>query len=292
MRRTASHVLAVVTLVVALSACGGSGDDGGDAASTTTAAAAGAQASTTAQTTTTAAASAEPVAVLVTNDDGYQAEGIDALVEALREVDGVEVTVVAPLDQRSGTGGKTTPGKLAVTDVKLASGYRAKAVDGFPADTIRVALDELGVEPDVVISGINAGQNLGPAVDLSGTVGAARAAVDKGIPALAASQGAGNPFDYPAAVPYVLDWLEDFRAKAAKGAEADLDHVDNLNVPTCATGEVRGLLDVPAQLGGDVAKALAAAECTSSAPKSDLADDVAAFGAGYATLDEIPAMAA
>ena len=63
------------------------------------------------------------------------------------------------------------------TRPQTASGYEARAVEGFPADTIRVAFDELGLTPDLVVSGINEGQNLGPVVDLSGTVGAARAAV-------------------------------------------------------------------------------------------------------------------
>lgn len=288
MRRFAALIVTVLALG-SLVGCGGSGDGSDGAGATSTSLA---STSTSGDATTTTTAPAEKLKILVSNDDGYSAGGIDALVEALRKEEGVEVTVIAPLDQRSATGGKTTPGKLAVTDVKLASGYPAKAVDGFPADAIRVAVDELGLKPDVVIAGINAGQNLGPAVDFSGTVGATRAAVARGIPALATSSGAGDPFDYAAAVPYVLDWLKQFRAERADGTEADVTHVDNLNVPTCATGEVRGILRPPPQLGGDVAKALAAADCTSKASPDTLEDDVAAFDAGYATLDEIPAVAA
>ena len=71
---------------------------------------------------------------------------VDTLVTALNTLDDVEVTVVAPLTQQSGQGGKTTEGELEVTDVELASGYPAKAVDGFPADAINVAFDELGAE--------------------------------------------------------------------------------------------------------------------------------------------------
>ena len=88
-----------------------------------------------------------------------------------------EVTVVAPATNQSGTGGQTTPGPLTVTDATTASGYPAKAVAGFPADTVIWALDQGGVtqKPDLVVSGINFGQNLGPAVAISGTVGAAEA---------------------------------------------------------------------------------------------------------------------
>ena len=153
----------------------------------------------------------EPIRILVTNDDGYGADGIDAVVEGLRTIQNVEVTVVAPLANQSGTGGTTTAGALTATDVTTKSGYKAKAVAGFPADTIIWAIDQKGIDfmPDLVISGINAGQNMGPVVDLSGTVGAARAAVARGIPALAASQGLGDPpQNFAAGRQQVLDWLE------------------------------------------------------------------------------------
>ena len=71
-----------------------------------------------------------------------------------------------------------------------------------------MALDELGLTPDLVVSGINEGQNLGPVVDLSGTVGAARAAARRGVPALAVSQGFGQDLDYEVAAGLVTDWIE------------------------------------------------------------------------------------
>ena len=165
-------VIAALALLVA--ACSDSDDEGGGAGS-----------STTSTTDAGPPSSPEPqrqLQILVTNDDGVAAEGIDVVVEALRSIENVKVTVVAPADQRSGTGGQTTEGELEVTDTELASGYPAKAVDGFPADTVRVAIDEMGLEPDVVVSGINEGQNLGPLVDVSGTVGAARGRGRSGRP--------------------------------------------------------------------------------------------------------------
>src|SRR3954464_9874399 len=147
---------------VALLLLAGCGSSSSKASDSTSAPAGGATATTAVQ----------PLKVLVTNDDGYAAVGIDAVVEGLRALPDTEVTVVAPLANQSGTGGKTTDGPLTVTDVKTASGYPAKAVDGFPADTIIWAIDQHGIDftPDLVVSGINFGQNIGPAVDISGTV--------------------------------------------------------------------------------------------------------------------------
>ncbi len=73
---------------------------------------------------------------MVTNDDGFAAAGIDTLVEALRQVHGVTVTVVAPADDRTGTGGTATDGQLATAEGETASGFAATTVDGFPTDTV------------------------------------------------------------------------------------------------------------------------------------------------------------
>ncbi len=235
----------------------------------------------------TTEAPAEPIQVLVTNDDGYGAAGIDAVVEGLRTVPGVEVTVVAPATNQSGTGSTVTDGPLTVTDVETASGYPAKAVAGTPADTIVWAIDDGGIDftPDLVVSGINAGQNMGPAVELSGTVGAARAAVARGIPALAASMGPliGDQ-DWPAGVTQVLDWLAANQAAAADGT-LQTDTVANLNVPTCAAGSVKSQIDVP--LASTAEGYTETPDCASTA--TDPTDDIAAYLIGYAPLSEVSA---
>jgi 5'-nucleotidase len=276
--RSSALVLAAALSLGTLAACGSSGSDGDSASSTTAADAA----STTAQATSTTEA-AEPLQILVGNDDGYAADGIDVLVTALQTLDGVEVTVVAPLTQQSGQGGKTTEGELEVTDVELKSGYPAKAVDGFPADAINVAFDELGVEPDLVITGINEGQNVGPLVDVSGTVGAARAGVANGVPALATSQGT-ETFDYEAAVPFILDWVTEHRDALVAG-EAPVEVV-SMNIPSCTSGEVRGLLEVEVGTNGD--GALDAQDCASTVPEAELTTDVAAFLDGFVSLTQVP----
>ena len=230
---------------------------------------------------TTTTTPAEPLEILVTNDDGVAAEGIDVLVTALTAVEGVEVTVVAPASQQSGTGGNVTEGPLTTNEATTAGGYEARAVEGFPADTIRVAFDELGLTPDLVVSGINEGQNLGPVVDLSGTVGAARAGVRKGVPALAVSQGIGQDLDYEVAAGLVVDWIEE-NLDALRAGEVPTDVVANLNVPTCDTGELRGQLDVASATAGDP---LAPSDCTSTA--EGFTDDVTAFANGFAALTEV-----
>ena len=121
--------------------------------------------------------------VLLTNDDGYQAAGLKALAEELREI--AEVSIVAPSWERSGAAQSLT---LRQPIVCHATGENEWAIDGTPADCVIVALHKLLPEPpDLVISGINHGANLGENVYYSGTVGAAREAVIHHVPGLAMS---------------------------------------------------------------------------------------------------------
>lgn len=234
-------------------------------------------------TTAEAAVPAEPLAVLVTNDDGVAAEGIDVLVDALTGMDGVEVTVVAPSEQQSGTGGNTTDGPVHSNEATTAGGHEATSVDSFPSDAVRVAFDELSVEPDLLVSGINEGQNLGAIVDVSGTVGAARAAARRGVPALAVSQGIGEEPDFDVAADLAVDWITEHLDDLVAG-EVATDVVFNLNVPTCEAGEVRGEVEVEVATSGD--GAVDVADCTST--DEGQTDDIAAFNAGFATLSEVP----
>src|SRR5690348_7630851 len=149
-----------------------------------------------------------PLRVLVSNDDGVKAPGIDALVTALRKLPKVKVTVVAPATNQSGTGGRTTSGALTATKTTTKSGYPAVSVQGFPADSVDYALSKVvkKSQVDLVVAGINAGANLGPFVDLSGTVGAARAAAQQGLPALATSAGTPTVADFSDAVKQSIAW--------------------------------------------------------------------------------------
>ncbi len=276
MGRIGAGAVAVLGLVTFAAACSSS-DDGGSEESS---------AETTAVEQTTTTVAAETLDILVSNDDGYDAEGIDAVVAALIALPDTNVTVVAPAENQSGSGGNTTPGELTATDEETLSGYPVTAVQGFPADAVNYGLANVVEEPpDLVITGLNEGQNMGPIIDASGTVGAARAAVAQGIPALATSQGIDSePFDYETGVGFVLDWLEENRDAILAG-EADVV-VTNLNIPSCATGEARGLVEVPpaADMAG---RDYNAADCAST--EEDPADDVGAFNIGFAAIGEIPA---
>jgi 5'-nucleotidase len=224
--------------------------------------------------------------ILVTNDDGYNAPGIDTMVQALRKLPMVTVTVVAPIANQSGTGGKSTSGVLKATKLKTASGYPVYAVDGFPADTIRYAITTvLTSPPNVVVSGINNGQNVGPLIGISGTVGAAEAAANVGVPAIAVSQGFGNPPDFASAAKIVVDWITAHRG-AYDGSASKRADVININVPTCTKGSVRGLRQVPAAtgLGG---RNINAVDCTSTAQSPT--DDVGAFADGFASITDLDA---
>lgn len=131
--------------------------------------------------------------ILITNDDGYRAAGLVALREAVADLG--DVVVIAPDRERSACGqGITIKGPLTV-DRLDESTY---AVDGTPADCVILALASLlPRKPDVVLSGINRGANLGDDVYYSGTVGGAREAAFWGLPAGACSLVTrGKPIDY------------------------------------------------------------------------------------------------
>lgn len=125
--------------------------------------------------------------ILVTNDDGVYSVGILALAQALDEVG--DVIVLAPEGNRSASShSKTMYKPLRVTPVKLADGREAFSSSGSPTDCVALAAGNvLGVIPDLVVSGINSGYNLGVDITYSGTVACAMEAIIKGIPGIAVS---------------------------------------------------------------------------------------------------------
>lgn len=139
------------------------------------------------------------VNILVTNDDGVHAPGILALAEAMRELGSVEIA--APATNQSTSGHKKTLfSDIRYAETQLVNGMSALAVHGSPADCIAVAAMGLRTwAPDLVVSGINRGENLGQDVTYSGTVTAALEATINGAPALAVSlaqRDADDPADY------------------------------------------------------------------------------------------------
>lgn len=223
--------------------------------------------------------------VLVTNDDGFAAAGIDALAEALAARPDIAVTVVAPADNESGTGGSTTDGAVSATDAVTGSGRSAKAVVKFPADCLKWAVDQHGLSerPDLVISGINLGENVGPVVDMSGTVGAARAAAARRIPALAVSEVLnGANTDFTAGAALVMRWVDEHRAAILSGTASEDGLLENLNIPSCSSGSMRGLVRAPIAGPNNGVQV----DCGSTV--EDPADDVTALNAGFAVVSTLP----
>ena len=128
--------------------------------------------------------------VLLTNDDGIGAAGIQALRRALLEIDGIELSLIAPDSNRSATARSiTTRTPLWVEEVSFDDGTVGYATDGTPVDCVRLAeLGLIGERPELIVSGINHGSNLGDDVTYSGTVAAALEGIVLGIPAIAVSQ--------------------------------------------------------------------------------------------------------
>jgi 5'-nucleotidase len=138
--------------------------------------------------------------VLLTNDDGIEADGLQAMRRALLEIEGVRLAVIAPDGNRSAMARSiTTRRPLWVEEVPFADDTLGYATDGTPVDCVRLA--SLGIvedfSADLVVAGINHGANLGDDITYSGTVAAALEGVVLGLPAIAVSQQSGaRSLDY------------------------------------------------------------------------------------------------
>ncbi len=125
--------------------------------------------------------------ILLTNDDGFDAIGLKALIEALKPI--AKIIIVAPAKNKSACGHSLTLDKPLKLDKVDDDYYRVD--DGSPTDCVFISLNNLfkdGYKPDLVISGINIGANMGEDITYSGTAAAAMEAVLQGIPAIAISQ--------------------------------------------------------------------------------------------------------
>ncbi len=179
--------------------------------------------------------------ILVTNDDGVQAPGILALAQALRQIGGVEVTVLAPDRNWSvSSHAKTLTRPLRVKEVELADGTKALASDGSPSDCVALALLGLLEKPvDLVVSGINSNTNLGHDVVYSGTVAAAMEAAIGGVPGIAVSVDRKRERgwrDYGAAA-VVARWVTEWVIRHGLPDYIVL----NVNVPAGELQDFRGL---------------------------------------------------
>lgn len=129
--------------------------------------------------------------VLLTNDDGLEAEGLQVLRRELLKVPGIELVVIAPDGNRSATGRSiTTRRPLWVEEVDFGDGTVGYATDGTPVDCVRLAATGLvdGFKAEMIVAGSNHGSNLGDDITYSGTVAAALEGILLGLPAIALSQ--------------------------------------------------------------------------------------------------------
>jgi 5'-nucleotidase len=247
-------------------------------------AACGSDASTSTDDTSTP--SVQPVEILLTNDDGIGAPGIDVMASALQALPDVRVVVVAPADDQTDTSDQTTDDELTWDDATTASGIEGTAVDGYPADAVLVAFEELGVEPNLVVSGVNEGHAVGPQVFASGAVGAARTATRDGVPSVVASAGAGDG-EAELAASLVVDWITANRDDLAGATDGQ---VVNINVPSCTAGTAKDLVEV--DLATETSDDVDPSQSDCSVEVSETpADDVSALANGYPTLTLVPTSA-
>jgi 5'-nucleotidase len=185
-----------------------------------------------------------PMKLLLTNDDGIGAEGLHAARRALQAVEGLEVHVIAPDSNRSATARSiTTRSPLSVEEVEFGDGARGFATDGTPVDCVRFAdLGLLGERPDLIVSGINHGSNLGDDITYSGTVAAALEGIVLGLPAVAISQQSRRrEADYYAGGGYDFEIAAGFLAGLARRiADEGMPEGTLINV-NCPAKEVTGV---------------------------------------------------
>jgi 5'-nucleotidase len=180
------------------------------------------------------------VRILLTNDDGLQAEGLQALRRELDRRQRFDVYVAAPERERSAVGHAITVHKpLRVTEVVLPGATRpAWSVSGTPADSTKLAVLALMPErPDIVVSGINRGANVGGDVLYSGTVSAAIEAVMLGIPAIAVSLAGFEGLDFGPAARFTAELI----GRLPEAPLPERPYLLNVNVPALPAERIAGV---------------------------------------------------
>ena len=176
-----------------------------------------------------------PMKILISNDDGYQAPGIVALYEALKDV--AEVEVIAPEQNNSAKSNALTLNSPMYVN-RASNGFRY--INGTPADCVHIALTGLlGYRPDLVVSGINNGANMGDDTIYSGTVGAAMEGYLFGVPAIAFSQVEKNWGELEAAARTARELVLQMARQNLIGASPWLLNVNIPNLPFAQLGHIK-----------------------------------------------------
>ena len=173
--------------------------------------------------------------ILLTNDDGIYSKGIYALWEAMNEIG--EVTVLAPNTEKSAVGHAVTiSDPLRIEPYSRHENFKGYALNGTPADCVKIAIGSfLDKVPNIIVSGINAGSNMGTNILYSGTVSAAAEGTMLGVPSIAFSLNTFNTDNY-----------ELSKEVAIKMTKSVLDHglpngtLLNVNIPKCEISECQG----------------------------------------------------
>jgi 5'-nucleotidase len=184
--------------------------------------------------------------ILLTNDDGIQASGLHAMRRALAKLPGVELAVIAPDANRSATARSiTTRAPLWVQEIPFEDGTSGFATDGTPVDCVRfAALGLVEFEPELIVSGINHGANLGDDITYSGTVAAALEGAVLGVPAIAVSQQSKKrEMDFRLGREFDFDAIAAFTARLVSRLEDQPmppGILLNVNCPAVEDGELLG----------------------------------------------------
>ncbi|UCG58257.1 MAG: 5'/3'-nucleotidase SurE [Phycisphaerales bacterium] len=181
--------------------------------------------------------------ILLTNDDGIFAPGLAAIHKELAKMG--DVTVVAPMDSRSGASHSITFSEpLVCNKVDINGLFAGYSVQGSPADCVKLASMQLLDGPiDLLVAGINNGANVGINVYYSGTVAAAMEAAFLNIPSVAMSLAREEHMDFEMAAHYCIKILKKLMPLKAR-------NVININIPWLSRGEPKGIKAVPQSTGG------------------------------------------
>ena len=174
--------------------------------------------------------------ILITNDDGISSRGIYALWEAMNDIG--ETFIAAPSSEQSASSHSLTlSSPLRVKILKRKNGFKGWSISGTPVDCVKIAIRSLMKKsPDILISGVNHGANLGNNIMYSGTVSAAAEGMIMGVPSIAISLASYETDNYGAVKKYAKNIV-------AKVLDHGLpqDTLLNVNVPYCKLKEIRGL---------------------------------------------------
>ena len=173
--------------------------------------------------------------ILVTNDDGIYSSGIFALWNVAREFG--DVDIIAPINEKSAVShGITISNPIYVKEIEREDGFKGLAVSGTPADCVKIGIKSLlPVKPDLILSGINIGSNLGSNIIYSGTVAAAIEGATLNIPSIAISIDSFKPRNFSTSkivVRKIINFIENNAMPSGT--------ILNVNIPDCEPNDLKG----------------------------------------------------